>query len=170
MDINQSVWDMYQPGYVDPMYVPYLRYEIRDPWNNKVNINKWEYQTLGPNGGPSGMVDPILLRKNWGSDFMNMFQDDPCPYPYEKTEGGRCVRKVDYHEPVFYTDKSFIPQYQHFQAYSTCPVPDRRISEQTDLRSVSPLTGQYVVYFKPVNSSYGDTKYGQVCTKDSYLA
>jgi hypothetical protein len=195
MDDNVSVWDYYQPGFVHPGYVPYLRKNIKDKWGNTVNVNTWEKQ------GPPGMVAPELVRINKGMSFMRMFESDPCPPGWEKVpdDSAMCVQRKLKHEPIFYSDKAFIAKRQYWKGTAVQiadPRYDRRVSEQTDLRSVNPLTGQYTIYYKPVESSahtkYGfplqsqsakepgkydqnwnlprDEKYLGVATKDSYLA
>lgn len=185
MEHDQTIWQMYQPGYVDPMYVPYMRTYVKDPWGNKISTNPWQVQSLNPDtpipvdqfrgqngyiGGPTGIVDPALFRLNWGMSFMNMFQDDPCPQGYEKAEGGYCVKYNRDAEAVFYTDKAFVPKNQYFDSYVNTSLQERRVSEQTDLRSVNPLTGRYTVYYRPNVSDTRATRYGKMPIKDSYLA
>lgn len=200
MEYNETIWSTYQPGYVDPMYVPYMRTYIKDPWGNNVSTNTWQQQSLqeptrcskpvvdnfrgrecidskgnkffksGYSGSPTGIVDPALFRLNWGMSFMNMFADDPCPSGYEKAPGGYCVKSSRDAEPVFYTDKAFVAKNQYFDSYADTRNKERRTSQQTDLRSVNPLTGQYTVYFRPNVAQLNTTRYGKVSTKDSYLA
>lgn len=171
MEHDQTIWSHYQPGYVDPMFVPYLRTYIQDPWNNQISTNTWERQSLGPksNGYRTGIVDPALFRLNWGQSFMNMFADDPCPPGFEKAAGGYCVKSSRDAEPIFYTDKAFVAKNQYFNGYADTTNQERRISEQTDLRSVNPLTGHYTVYYRPNPGNRNCTRYGKVPTKDSYL-
>ena len=160
MEDNTSVWDYYQQGFVHPGYVPYLHKIVTDKWGNKVKINEWERQ-----GSPS-MVAPELVRRNKGMTFQRMFETDPCPPGWTKVPGntGYCVQKELKHEPVFYTDKAFIAKRQYWRGYTDGTQAEaesrstRRISEQTDLRSVNPLTGQYTIYYKPVESA-ANTRY-----------
>jgi len=69
---NGSVWKHYQPGFVDDMYVPYLRETTVDRWGNRVEINNWK----GPM--PASTVQPELVRINRGLSYMRLFSDDPC--------------------------------------------------------------------------------------------
>lgn len=189
-----SVWNYYQQGWVDPLYVPYLRELIKDRWGNTVSINSWE-----KNSCLGSMTDQRLMRINKGMSFMRMFEQDPCPPGWVKVPGddanSMCVQNPLVHEPVFYTSKAFIPQRQFWdgpaEGVARQPVP-RRISEQTDMRSVNPLDGHYHVdfqpivsesktrYYSPVNSTPGKYDhswnlargggYASMPTTDSYLA
>ena len=192
METNSSVWKHYQFGYVPDEFVPYLREATTDAWGNKVEVNNWK----GPM--PTSTVQPELVRINRGLSFQRLFSSDPCPpgWVNDPENLGYCVAETLRHEPVFYTDKAFIPMKQYFDgpADSAGVVPRngdyRRISEQTDMRSVNPLTGHYTVYYQPVNSSahtrytnptpgpelYDATwnkarqnSYATMATKDSYL-
>ena len=151
---NGSVWKHYQPGFIDDLYVPYLRETTTDAWGNKVEINNWKEPM------PPTMVQPELVRINRGLSFMKLFSTDPCPVGWvsDKQNLGYCVTEPLRHESVFYTDKAFIPQKQYFDGPAENGVVQRnggyrRISEQTDMRSVNPLNGQYTVYYQPVQSS-----------------
>lgn len=192
MDTNTSVWARYQPGYVDSVYAPYLRETTTDAWGNKVEINNWK----GPM--PTSTVQPELVRINKGLTFQRLFSSDPCPVGWvdDPSNLGYCVEDKLRHEPVFYTEKAFIPMKQYFDgpADKAGVVPRnegyRRISEQTDLRSVNPITGHYTVYYQPVSSSAHtryvnptpgpekydaswnkarQSSYASMATKDSYL-
>jgi hypothetical protein len=187
MKTNQPVWARYNPGYVDEEFVPYLRDKVPDAWGNIVSINNWEQQ-----GCEGGMVEPALVRKNWGLRFQRMFDSDPCPNGFMKTEDSYCVREPLKGEPVFYTPKSFIARRQFWDGYATANPGARRVSEQTDLRSVNPLTGDYTVYYgasqwsAPRKYSYpvpdtrfqydrswylpADRGYARSATTDSYIA
>ena len=154
METDTSVWARYQPGYVDSEFVPYLREMTTDAWGNKVEINNWK----GPM--PRSTVQPELVRINRGLSFMRLFENDPCPPGWKKdTQNlGYCVAEPLRHEPVFYTEKAFIAKKQYFDGPSEQGVVPRnggyrRISEQTDMRSVNPLNGHYTVYYQPVQSS-----------------
>lgn len=192
MDTNSSVWKHYQVGYIDDSFVPYLRESTADAWGNKVEINNWK----GPM--PESTVQPELVRINKGLSFQRLFSNDPCPPGWKNDPEtlGYCVADELRHEPVFYTDKAFIPMKQYFDgpADKAGVVPRnggyRRISEQTDMRSVNPITGHYTVYYQPNNSSartryvnptpgpemYDSSwnkarqnRYASMATKDSYL-
>lgn len=156
MNVNLSVWQRYQPGFVDPEYVPYMRERTKDRWGNEVEINRWEVQ------GPETMVQPELVRINKGMTFQRMFEEDPCPVGWTKNPGASdayCYQAPLRHEPVFYTDKAFIAKNQYFGGSTDSGgvlnrnQSARQISEQSDLRSVNPLTGDYTVYYQPVSSS-----------------
>ena len=84
---------------------------------------------------------------------MRLFENDPCPPGWKKdTQNlGYCVAEPLRHEPVFYTEKAFIAKKQYFDGPSEQGVVPRnggyrRVSEQTDMRSVNPLNGHYTVY------------------------
>jgi hypothetical protein len=190
METNDSVWKYYQPGFVDELYVPYLRTITKDPWGNNVSINTWENQ------GCPQLVSDDLVRKNWGLRFQRLFDTDPCPLGWISGPDGYCFREPIKHERVFYTDKSFIAKRQHWDAYTTkTPTAngqgDWRVSQETDLRSVNPYTGKYTIYYpgvdtkarvryaKPIKddiNQYDDSwslptqrSYGALPTSDSYL-
>lgn len=143
MEGNFSAWDYYQPGWVHPEFQPYVRTKVRDRWGNTVSINNWEKQ------GCSELVNPALVRANWGMTFQKLFESDPCPNGFTRAAEGYCVQEPLKHQPVFYTDKAFIAKRQFWNGYGQGDDAPRRISEQTDMRSVNPLTGKYEVYFQP---------------------
>lgn len=157
MDANGSVWQRYQPGYVDPEFVPYLRSIINDPYGNKVSINTWEKQ------GCPQLVSEDLVRKNWGLRFQRQFDTDPCPLGWISGPDGYCFREPLKNERVFYTDKAFIAKRQHWDGYTK--QLDRDISQSTDMRSVNPLTGKYTVYYRSVDSK-ADTRYAKPIVPD----
>lgn len=180
MDLNLPVWSYYAPSFVDPLFVPYLKFERKDDKGNLVPINTWEKQ-----GVSDGLVNPDIVRKNWGMTFMNKFSNDSCPPMFEKypiEDGGYCIpRKLGY-RPLFYTEKAFIPRNQYYQSY-TIPLKQLpRVSESFDMRSVNPFTGHYSIYYDSVpgyynkennnysgSSSNSATQYGRLPTSDSYL-
>lgn len=159
MIANESIWHYYQPGYVHPSYVPYLRKKVIDRWGNEVSINTWEKQ-----GGPA-MVEPALVRVNKGLTFQRMFDTDPCPSGFTKAENSYCVRKPLVNEQVFFTDKAFIPKKQYWGGYADSEkvmndtTPGDRSSSNFDMRTVHPFTGDYTIYYysnKPVSPNrYG---------------
>jgi hypothetical protein len=216
---NESVWHHYQnhgdTPYVSPLFIPYLREVVRDKWGNDVEINTW--QKLGCGSTESNaLFSPELVRIAKDVEFQRMFSDDPCPdgwvpapetgpqsayrqgeTPATAAKVGYCVRAPLKHEPVFYSKKAFIPQRQYWNgpAKNVCEqaTVGRRISEQTDMRTVSPFTGNYEVYYNPVmassNTRYAppippnpkgkydqswalprQSRYASMATTDSYLA
>lgn len=192
METNTPVWQYYNEGFVDPLYVPYNRIPVKyDPSkfssnssqcydDDSIEINTWKR-----NGYPDGMTNPYLVRMGWGNSFQLKFPEDPCPYGYRKNKyneidknlgndksipvTGWCEKEDPEYEPVFYTNKSFIPQNQYFDSYTKGSSMDKRkISEQTDMRSVNPITGLYTIYYDPVNRNRG-TQYGRLPSRDSLL-
>src|SRR5437868_4272621 len=127
METNLSVWDYYQPGFVHPEFVPYLREKVKDGWGNTVSINTWEKQGCVPS-----MVEPALVRVNKGLTFQKMFDSDPCPNGFTKAADSYCVREPLKGEPVFYTDKAFVAKRQFWNGYGDINPGPRRVSEQTD--------------------------------------
>lgn len=170
MDHNESIWDRYRPGYVDPLYVPYLRTTVKDPKGNYVNINTWEKI-----GYSNGMVSPDLVRINWNTSFARKHAYDPCPVGFRSGEGGYCFPMQPEHEPVFYTEKAFLPKRQFFGSYID-QNRTKRVSDSFDMRSVSPFTGKYTTFYEGTEDrSYaGNSKkrngtiYGKNPTSDSY--
>jgi len=187
MESNISVWNYYQPGFVHDDFVPYLKEKVEDANGSIVDINPWKKQGCVPS-----LVEPALVRADKGLTFQKMFDSDPCPNGFTSAGDSYCVREPLKHEPVFYTHKAFIAKHQYWNGYGNANPGARRISEQTDMRSVNPLTGQYAVYYNPSQWSaprkysypVPDTKYqydrswylpadrgyAKSSTKDSYLA
>jgi hypothetical protein len=149
METNDSVWKYYQKGFVDELYVPYLRSIVKDPMNNNVSINTWSNQ------GCSELVSEDLVRKDWGLRFQRMFDTDPCPLGWVSGPDGYCFREPLKHERVFYTNKAFIAKRQYWDGYGQ-PQPKAPsgspISQETDLRSVNPYTGNYTVYYPGIDT------------------
>ena len=163
METNIPVWSYYQPGWVDPMFVPYLKYPVKDNWGNVVPTNTWEKM-----GYADGTVNPAVVRKNWGLGFARMFEDDPCPVGFVPAENGYCFPRQPDNEAVFYTEKAFLPKKQYWSSYVTNA--PKRGSDNFDFRSVNPNTGNYTVYYESTpNERLGETKYGRNPTKNSYL-
>jgi hypothetical protein len=170
MEVNNPVYAYYQPGYVHPMFYPYVYDPIKDNNGNLTMVNRWKVQ-----GSPS-FVNPELVRKGWGMAFANKFEDDPCPPGFIKGEGGYCFPRKPDNEPVFYTDKAFIPKRQFWDSYTESAYGKngdpkiRRVSESFDMRSINPLNGRYDVSYLPVvQNKRHETQYGLNPTKDSYL-
>ena len=193
---NESVWHRYQPLYVSPLYIPYLRQIVPDRFGNDVSINTWEGETCG---AETGLYSPELVRIGKGVEFQKLFTDDPCPDGWMKAPGdekqipyrqgetaassakvGYCVRQPLRHEPVFYTKKAFIPQRQFWngpaEQVTEQPTTKRHISDQFDMRSMNISTGDYEVYYNPVLASSHNryapplpptnTPHGGVCQYD----
>lgn len=177
MDANLSIWHYYQPNFVHPDFVPYLRHNLPDSSGHYVNINTWEKQ------GPPHIVQPELVRVNWGMKFVRRNSDIPCPPGFipSNTEGeeGYCYPRPKDYEPVFYTNKAFIAKNQYWDSYIQQPMIQAEsitgkvpidsqpyISESFDMRSINPLTGKYNAYFLP---SRNTGKYGMNPTPESYL-
>jgi hypothetical protein len=163
MDVNTPVWGYYQSKFVDPLFVPYLRYPVRDNDGNIVKINTWS-EGAGP-----GLVNPALIRKNWGQDFQLIYPEDPTPTGWVKGKDGWAVFVKPEYEPIFYTDKAYTNKRQFPEGYTDMSYKPRRISDQFDMRSVNPITGKYTVYFEPKISD-PSSRYGKNPTRDSYLA
>lgn len=176
METDLNTWDYYQPGWVHPDFVPYMRKEITDAYGKKITVNSWQQQ-----GSPLN-VNPALVRKNWRLNFLRKSGYDPCPPGFHKAAGGYCEQDwiEEEHIPVFYTDKAFIAKRQFWAKDQSLvrgqPMPPLS-SSQTDLRSVNPITGKYTIYYDPVKredrkktSKQQPTQYIRSATKDSYLA
>jgi hypothetical protein len=173
MNHNTSVWDRYRPGFVDPLYVPYIKTEIKDSKGNSVPVNTW--QKIGYS---NGLVNPDIVRINWGLSFTRKHASDPCPVGFISGDGGFCFPLKPEHEPVFYTDKAFIAKRQFFRGYQTDEKhQQRKISDSFDMRSVSPFTGTYTTFYDGSrdhsytgnSNSRNKTKYGRQPTRDNYL-
>lgn len=162
METNNSVWKYYQEGFVDELYVPYLRKIVTDPRGNKVSINTWEKQ------GCPQLVDPDLVRKDWGLRFQRLFDTDPCPLGWTSGPDGYCFREPLKHERIFYGEKAFLPKIQFWDGYAngvSRPGPSPTVSEPTDMRSVNPLTGQYTIYYPGVDNT-ANVRYGKPIVND----
>jgi hypothetical protein len=167
MDYNQTAWANYNEGYVDPLFVPYMRYNVMDNQGNYVNINKWE---VGPE---PDVVNPATIRKGWRLNFMNQFGEDACPYPYQKGQDGWCsmddTRDVPAYMGNFYTSNAYIPKRQFWSGYGDISGKPRRVSESFDMRSVNPNTGRYTVYYLSKQDVDMESRYAKLPTRDSYL-
>lgn len=160
---NTSIWSRYQPGFIDPSYVPYVKKEVTDKFGNQIKINTWKKQ------GCDSLVEPALVRVNKGLTFQRMFDSDPCPSGFVKSkeEPSYCVRVTPKHEQIFYTDKAFIPKRQYWDGYSDSeairnsePMYPRAPSTNFDMRTVHPLTGDYTIYYES-NPSQSQTRYSR---------
>jgi hypothetical protein len=167
---NQTVWDYYPKDnsyYIDPMYVPYQESYIKTE-DGICPVKTWKEQ-----GSPTGFVNPALVRKKWGTEFMLMHPDtDSCPTGWTKQENGWCKE----YEPEFgnnglYSNDAFIAKYQYWDSYAPALKNSReRPINEFDSRSVNPFTGEYVVYHKSNDNFPNKNRYGSLPSKDSYLA
>lgn len=176
MKQNLSVWHYYQKDFVDPLFAPYQRYRVTKT-DEHGEIDMCPVNTFSRQGCPD-IVQPALVRKGWGQSFQLKHPDDPPPPGWIKGPGGWCVKEAPEYVPLLYTKDAFVPRHQFFSGSALPPSYDRRISEQTDMRSVSPLTGEYEVFFLPTSGERsGDfmsgaqqvTRYGALPSKDSYF-
>jgi len=129
-------------------------------------VNTWKRQ-----GYADGLVHPELVRRGWGLDFQLMHPDkDPCPRGWIKGEDGWCFSEEPEFEGTFYTERAHVPRYQYWNGYAPRLVnPKRREISEFDMRSVHPMTGEYVIYHHPYYAPHRGV-YGHHPSKDSYLA
>jgi hypothetical protein len=188
MQTNESVWQYYNPGYVHPDFQPYVRTKVplkdetgrtatsfkpnysKDTDNNNgndevcyVEMNPWKRQ-----GCATGLTNPYLVRKGWNMSFQLKHASYPCPAGFEKTQDGWCYAIEPEYEPVFYTNKAFIPQNQFWDGYVDNSKYRKAISDTFDMRSINPSTGKYTVYYHS-HEDPKQTLYGKYETSDSYL-
>lgn len=169
METNLTVWGYYpkdDESFVDPMYVPYMNYPVKTK-DGVCEVNTWKKQ-----GYPDGFVNPALVRKGWGLDFQLLHPDkDPCPEGWTKGEDGWCVsNQPEFGDHGLYSVDAFVPEYQYWNGYAPrLANPQYKEINQFDRRSVSPWTGNYVVYNNPYPASHRAV-YGHLPSKDSYLA
>jgi hypothetical protein len=169
MEINLSPWQYYPKDdqyFVDPMYFPYMRTQVHTP-DGVCEVNTWEKQ-----GYADGMVNPGLVRKGWGTSFQLLHPDkDPCPEGWTKGEDGWCTESVpEFGDHGLYSEDAFVPKYQYWESYA----PRLRNPHYMETNSfmscsVSPWSGDYVVYHNPKPSS-SRGKYGHLPSKDLLLA
>jgi len=169
MEVNLPVWSYYPPNdqsFVDPLYAPYVRQIVPDANSGYCEVNGWEKQ-----GYADGFVNPALVRKGWGLGFQLMHPDkDPCPEGWTKGIDGWCVQNQPEFEGTFYTPEAFVPKYQYWNGYAPGLInPRAKQIDEFDMKSVSPWTGNYVIYHNP-KPSESRVKYGALASKDSLLA
>ena len=169
MNVNLPIWGYYPKGdeyFIDPQYVPYMK-TLVDTEDGKCEVNTWAKQ-----GYADGFVNPALVRRGWGLDFQLMHPDkDPCPEGWTKGVDGWCAaNEPEFGDNGLYTKDAFVAKYQYWGGYAP-RLADPRYKEinQFDQKSVSPWTGNYVVYQNPKPSSDREI-YGHLPAKDSYLA
>jgi hypothetical protein len=167
---NQTVWDYYPKDdsyYIDPMYVPYQEVYVETK-DGVCPIKPWKEQSC-----LNSLVNPDLIRKGWGTDFMLMHPDkDPCPTGWTKGENGWCSEyEAEFGNNGLYSEDAFIPKYQYWDSY-TIPIRNNKNREinEFDSRSVNPFTGNYVIYRNSNDAHPSNRRHGKLPSKDSYLA
>jgi hypothetical protein len=169
MEINLPVWDHYPKDdsyFVDPLYVPYMK-ELVPGECGVCEVNPWKKQ-----GYPNGFVNPALVRKGWGQSFQLMHPDkDPCPEGWTKGEDGWCApNQPEFGDHGLYTKDAFVAKYQYWNSYAPrLANPRYKEINQFDMKSVSPWSGDYVIYHHPHPSS-NRARYGYLPSKDSLIA
>lgn len=145
MDMNYSVWHHYRPNHVDPLYQPYQKREYQTQDGQTCNYNPYK-----PEVGPD--VYPEHIRHGWGQAFQNKHSTWPCPDNFVKGEDNWCHPQEREFEPIFYTEKAFVPAVQ----FTDSPTYGYK-HNNFDMRTVHPSTGLYEVYHKghqPRNGEY----------------
>ena len=189
MEVNLPVWGYYPRNdkpFIDPLYAPYQSSYVSTEvgMENDVShsypgvpsscqteqvcpVNTWAQQ-----GYPDGFVNPALVRKGWGMSFQLMHPDkDPCPEGWNKEKDGWChENKPDFGDHGLYSNNAFVPKYQYWASYAPRLVDPRvKQIDEFDQKSVSPWTGNYVIYSNPKPAS-NRAIYGSLPSKDSMLA
>lgn len=173
MQANLPVWAYYpydkktgDQQFIDPLYAPYMKTIIPGSEEGMCGVNIWK-QPACPE-----MSNPALERRGWGQRFQLMNEWYPCPNGWTKVEDGYCVpSEREYgNDRGLYSKHAFVPRYQYWDSYAPkAKNPRFREISEFDMKSVSPNTGEYVVYFNG-KSSGSRSKYGLLPSKDSYLA
>lgn len=169
MNINLPVWKYYPKDdnyFVDPLYVPYMR-TLKETKDGVCEVNTWAKQ-----GYPDGFVNPALVRQGRGLSFQLMHPDkDPCPEGWTKGVDGWCAaNEPEFGDHGLYTKDAFVPRYQYWSGYAPkLASPRYKDINEFDQRSVSPWSGNYVVYQNP-KPSHARGVYGHMPAKDSMLA
>lgn len=173
MQTNLPVWNYYPKTngyYVDPLYQPYLR-KLEPTQNPDGSTQICPYNLTKKQGCPSS-VNPGLVRKGWGMSFQLMHPDkDPAPAGWTKGKDGWCVENVpEFGDNGLYSEDAFVPRYQYWESYAPqLKNPRYKEINQFDNKSVSPWSGDYVIYQHSKISS-NRRKYGHLPSKDSYIA
>ena len=184
MEVNLPVWKYYEDGFVDPMYVPYQKSwtQIRNNCGDCVDwpTNTWQKFPIG-----GGLASAGQTRRGRGLTFQLEHPDDPCPMGWKRADCGEvdtgyCVKEELEFEPVFYTEKAFIPKNQYWNGYDSCSkgynseklnCPKKGCGIDGDalsMRSISPYTGKWMPYKGKPNKT--TSKYATAGTPSSYLA
>ena len=171
MDANVSVWDYYRDGYVDPTFQPYRK--VTTP-NQQCVSGHNSHNPYKTSPGPD--IFPETIRNGWGRTFKLKHDRWPCPTGYIK-EGGWCHPAKPEFTPIFATKDGFRPRVN----FTAERAPPRRSRNAFDLKSVNPITGQYVDNYaskqsQPTNSGPNKTRsgnsirarYSQLSVPDSY--
>lgn len=124
MEYNNSVWEHYRKGWVDPMYVPYLR---KPEGNHSVYVYPPKNDCVGPD----------LIRNGKGWKFQTQFSSYGCPDRWTEKDGF-CVQTSS-NPTSLYLAKH--PDYEARKLYS---------KPSGSLRNISfdPETGKRVEYIK----------------------
>jgi hypothetical protein len=172
VEASSPFWTRYSPGYINKDFAFYDREPVELGPNTVSGVNLAYINRFKEMGDYDGLVNKNLVRRDWGMSFQRAHSGYPCPPGWKAGLDGWCVQAPPENEQIFYTDRAFIPKYQYWSGYAEPELPGgdpRRVSDQTDMRSINPMTGQYTVYFLP-HESVGKTKYSKNPTADSYLA
>lgn len=172
MEVNLSTWGYYQPGFVDPLYVPYQRSKEvvsnSDGYTQLCEVNTWKKM-----GYPDGLVNPGLVRKGWGLSFQRKHGMDSCPAGWTSQmpngnpgQDGWCYESVPEFEPQLYSKTAFIPRNQYWKGYTIPNKPGNKPLDSFDFKSVSPYTGKFVSH---INSGCVNDSYNRFPVKNSYL-
>ena len=174
MITNLPVWAYYPKNdqeFIDPMYVPYLKYPMltKDKLDDVqvCPVNTWQKQ-----GYDNGFVNPDLVRRGWGLNFMLMHPDkDPCPEGWTKGTDGWCTEnEPEFGDHGLYSKSAFIPKYQYWNgSFPRLANPNDRDLNSFDMLSTNPFTGSLLNYIKSYPNDMRKT-YGHAPMKDSYLA
>lgn len=98
MQAQVSVWDYYKPGFVDPLYAPYLK------------DKDGRYMNKRPNG-PLTNVRPAQVRVNRGKVFQRKHANNPCPLGWTPGPDGYCYDAVP--EVIPLTEQTFYGEPRH---------------------------------------------------------
>jgi len=110
-DLNLPVWAYYSKGFIDPLYLPYQKTKVvannpndpRGPTSCQIEVFPAK-----SNGSPLSF-NQEEVRKGKFLNFQRQYTTDPCPPNYSKGKGNWCIQDDPEYEPIFYTDKAFLP-------------------------------------------------------------
>lgn len=114
MEENLPVWAYYKKGFVDPLYAPYQSKKVHLAEGSNKSMGKCRidlrtpYKSLSLNSNNRN-----LIRDGWGMRFQKQFSYDPCPRGFmpDPDNLGYCIQKELEYEPIFYTEKAYLPKY-----------------------------------------------------------